>query len=1251
MAREIGSLYYTLGIKGSADFQKTLEQARQAVLKMPKGSTSAGVTTFDSKQLSKFGSEIDRVMRSGAATFNAEMSRSITKQSRDLEAMVAQLGPTSRKGKAIQKILDIRDASGGGIGTQKASPNEIIRAMKQKERFELSLEKPTKQRQSSESILKGLLDSGTIKEGETFTEYLRAGSAELAIQEGIQNKLRDAVLATNKSVADAHIAYQQSGQSASGLLELQNAIYLSAEKEKRVRREIVSEQEREIAAAKRDKYAYINVRGKNYSEEEVDIGNSAYLSANTDMNKRLLASATAQTDKDIAEINNQLSKEDDLTTKTARDLLLKRDNLVLLRGEYAKLIPIVDAYFAKTATPPGRGPLIPGTGLHEDALKEIIREKGHLDVGDPKIQDITDKIVQEAHQSDVQNIVSGTRYGRFASLKKKSEEEAADASEKLNLHEQGIINLSEDDIAILRTHVREQGKLAEAAKVVLDVMKKTLKTEDDLRIARSRGDTKEVGRLEKQLKQDTEELKSSIRVVNDFNSSTHDASMASGRWGYQMQELGYGVQDFVQVLAGGGGLGPALRSASNNFSQFFAAAGGPTAAIASTAVALGVLGISVAMDHLGKSTENASGKIDDLIERLRIVGELNAEYAKSQGTVFGAATGRDVSMFGSDVDLQNSIETNIKSLRATVEKEMLDKGEGGYFMQSIPIAPGPGMLLPGRTSPMNMSISEILSSGWRGSGLRKGLSETGVGKLLGLENPSQELSGSWAASGVFERIIKQRSEGTPSDKVQIPKELMNALNQRERELARQLLSIKDVGGAFDIEAALKAMEDASGDVSDEMKRFKNQLFQTREKLAEMERVQKDAVSAYAARRASLQSDEQRMSIFSGEYSKGKRSEYLNEFIKSVEDYQKSSSSGMKKSAEKKAAEAIKGFKANAAGGQFEGPAAAISGFMNSAFSGELSQIASLQAVIDSPKSTAEMKKAATDAIATKRAAMAPEAITGMRSSIMGYSPSMRPGESEDDFKSRINSEWNDAFNAIDEFGKQAGIAAADIDALKLSLEKMSLKAIWTADNIKRVKLDETSRGAISGKFSKIGDEEYANRINEITSKEKELMYSAEEEYQLSAQTAEDYQRMISKQQEAKNRSAVELVNAERDYNRSAFASKSMLGGDIAKLIGGREGQKYQAELNHIERLRRIEEDKNLTADEKKAAADIEGRIFGAEMEQIDRKNVSFTDVGSQWKTIQQSLQGDYTKKLSKEFHDYMELARGEGVKVRLAIGN
>ena len=1228
MAREIGSLYYTLGIKGASDFTKTLEDARRAVSKLPQTYNHPVLgKIYDPDDLKRFGRHLDNIFSSSANVFEQKFLNKVTRQTNRLQEMLSQMSPTDKGYSGINNMLATLKAGGGRVSI------EQIKAMQEgRTTFEENLRRATNQRSATERTLRASQDAGVIKKGSAYSNYLETGLADQIIEENIKNKFSMQSMKTEAEIAKAVDAYNASGKSAAGLLELQKQINIALHEESRVRNSILFAQERQRASDLNDKYAYINVRGKNYSEEEVDIGNSAYLSANTDMKKRLLASATAQTDKDIAEINNQLSKEDDLTTKTARDLLLKRDNLVLLRGEYAKLIPIVDAYFAKTATPPGRGPLIPGTGLHEDALKEIIREKGHLDVGDPKIQDITDKIVQEAHQSDVQNIVSGTRYGRFASLKKKSEEEAANASEKLNLHEQGIINLSEDDIAILRTHVREQGKLAEAAKVVLDVMKKTLKTEDDLRIARSRGDTKEAGRLEKQLKQDTEELKSSIRVVNDFNSSTHDASMASGRWGYQMQELGYGVQDFVQVLAGGGGLGPALRSASNNFSQFFAAAGGPTAAIASTAVALGVLGISVAMDHLGKSTENASGRIDDLIERLRIVGELNAEYAKSQGTVFGAAIGKDVSMFGSDTDIRESIKTSQRILDETINKEM--QGKGGVLSVSERVARSAFSGITG------LDINSFLGPSTTPEIMSAITRYIGVGG--GADN---ELTGSSASQGVFDRILKQRFVGgAEPDKVEIPSGLMASLNTKERELVGQMLA------AEDLEAALKAIEDASGEIPDEMKKLKNQLFQTREKLAEMERVQKDAVSAYAARRSFLQSDEQRMSLFSGEYSKGKRSEYTNEFIKSVEDYQKSSSPGMKKSAEKKAAEAIKGFKANAAGGQFEGPAAVISGFMNSAFSGELSQIASLQAVIDSPKSTAEMKKAAADAIATKRAAMAPEAIAGMRASISGYSPSMRVGETEDEFSARVKREISEAKAAIESFGMSLGMPRAEIDKLKGSIGLMGVSALQTAENLKRIKREETSRGIMSGKFSRIGDEDYAKKVNEIIDREKTAIAAADEEYDKGPDTRENYDRWMAKKQEAKNQASVELVNAEREYDRSTFASKTMLGGDIAKLIGGREGQKYQAELNHIERLRRIEEDKNLTADEKKAAADIEGRIFGAEMEQIDRKNVSFTDVGSQWKTIQNSLQGEPNKKILNHWNKYMGLVTGDGIRVKLSVG-
>ena len=1254
MSREIGSLYYTLGIKGASDFMKTLEDARRAISKMPQSYNSPMFgKMYDPMELTRFGSHLNRVFSSSAQVFEQTFTKKVSKQINELQDMLSQMAPGSKAYSGVSKMLDTIKAGGGRVSL------EQVKAMQEgRTAYEEQLRRATNERSSAERTLRSSQSTGVIQKGSAYSNFLEAGLANQIINERDQNKLSMLSMRSSAEISKHLDAYDASRKSAADLLELEKQIYSVLEDESRVVAKIASDKERTKNEALSRSHAYVESRGKKFSYEAVMTGNRAFSEAKSDRAMRLRGAATAKIDQEISDINQELAiNHPDKTTQAARDLKLKLDGLVRIREVYEGLAEDVDNFIESQNLAPRA---LPGSVNFQVgkiiAVEDMLSEGA--DLSGTTAQEQASKFFESKQQKEIDKIVSNTKSGRYTTMKTDAEKEIKSASDLLQKHRIGAIKLTNDQEVALKNHITQWTKLGQLSQQVLDVLSKIATEEERLSVAMKAGDQSGIANHRENLKGLNRDLGDSISAINAYNRDTHNASEFSGRWGNQMQELGYGVQDFVQVLAGGGGLGPALRSASNNFSQFFAVAGGPKAALASTAVALGVLGISLAMDSLGKSTEGASKRIDDLIDRLRDVGELNAEYAKSPGTVFGTALGKDVSLFGNDVDLTKSIDTELAALGKTLQNEMEGKGGvrstfttlldqmfGGELVSSMKTGKNVSIDTSPEAEDVRQTMPENFSATYRRAiNAASRVTESVFGQEGSL-SAGNELTGSTASQGVFDRIIKQRFVQSKSiEGVLIPDQLMASLNRKESELAKQLLE------AQDIEAAMKAAADARHDMPDEMKKIVNQLFKVREKLMEMERVQKEAVDMYSARVNSMLSDENRMSIFSGEYSKGKRSNYTEEFIGAAHDYTKSTSKGMKESASRKADIAFNAFKRNATGGEFEGPAAAISNFMSSAFSSELSQIASLEAIIKSDKTTDEMKKKAQEAIAIKRSAMAPEATSGIRNIASSYSPTMRIRETEDAFMARVQSEVNLAKQAIESFGASLKIPRNEIDALKKAIDVMGIAAKHTADNLKRIKEQETARGSMAGKFSRRGDEEYANKVNDIINREIDAIAAANQEYDKGPDTKENYDRWMAKKREASVLAGRELEDAQREYEKAKFQSKMGLSGDVAGIVGGRDAKRLQEEIANVERRRRIQEDKNLTDSEKEAEFTKAAEIHKESMDMIDRKNVSFTDVGSQWKTIQNSLQADPSKKMAEYMKQYLEMARNEGINVKLKIG-
>lgn len=143
-----------------------------------------------------------------------------------------------------------------------------------------------------------------------------------------------------------------------------------------------------------------------------------------------------------------------------------------------------------------------------------------------------------------------------------------------------------------------------------------------------------------------------------------------------------------------------------------------------------------------------------------------------------------------------------------------------------------------------------------------------------------------------------------------------------------------------------------------------------------------------------------------------------------------------------------------------------------------------------------------------------------------------------------------------------------------------------------------------------------------------------------------------------NRADKEVRAAKAAKERKDRDINNMFSDQAASLVGGRRQQEYENVRKLEENMKRIEEGVNSgelnqqQADEAKRRAKL---IYDETDKQINRKGLSFSDIGSSWKTIQMSLKPEKSIELQKMMNDHMAAIAGavadkQGLLIRLPVG-
>ena len=700
------------------------------------------------------------------------------------------------------------------------------------------------------------------------------------------------------------------------------------------------------------------------------------------------------------------------------------------------------------------------------------------------------------------------------------------------------------------------------------------------------------------LERDQKQLE--IRMMR-HNDVLKGVSSANNRWNTQIMELGYGIQDFTQVLAGGGGLSAALRGASNNMSQFFAVGGGKNAALWATGIGVGALAIGMALDAISKQSEEAANRLKAVRESAESLSRVNLGSLSSiRSSEFNSRSPSIRESNGNSAFDAVSVRETVKAAQKEIA---LDRGTrtwmtnfGDFIGTDLPRQVSyafDGVMRGNKYSDRRFSEGEYSTS----ADTRDAVDAY----LARLSGKTLDNSGSIGREAINKRGLNDgmeylRKAGVPSAMVET---LRKAKDQKLSSDSEKRISLevdkynedkhKDItarsGGMAGFAAQRESLSLGNEIASlDEKKKLIQKELDLYEKFKKKE---KGGVELTPEAAAQYKSDVERISKKSGLVS-DRKSAIDNGAIGQIADYRQVS-------------------------GTFDSLASAVNEYK--AQSNEILSV--------NPGGS----------LAYQKAALMNSAID----SVEQVNPSKRDGEHLIDFEARVNSQIASVSDLLD---KNAGtLGQAETDRLKERLRQLGDAAVDVAISMGNYNQSLTT---VIGK-----PEREQDAIKDIASINRDLA-DAKRSNNLK------YEKTDPAMEAALNQIAQE--DADRKIKRREFqrtkdenADKMFFGNKIASLVGGRRGAKLQAEMEYDQQLAAIEDSKmdpQLKAEKVQEAKDMRE----AELEKIDRKNVSFTDVGSTWKTIQSSLQADPNKKILSHWNKYMGLVTGDGIRVKLGIG-
>lgn len=190
-----------------------------------------------------------------------------------------------------------------------------------------------------------------------------------------------------------------------------------------------------------------------------------------------------------------------------------------------------------------------------------------------------------------------------------------------------------------------------------------------------------------------QELK--IAQAGANNNQAHAAKL-SGNYNFRIQQLSYGVQDFVQVI-GQTGLSGALRASANNLAAFSSAFGTTSAAIGGSLITIAMIGVAEAITHLGTKAETSEEKIERLTKSIEKFIDVRQQAYDFSGDLVGTPIGEADFSVGVGNDARDKMESSILEYEkegvtraAKMKAELKDKYEGWFDQTSVGLFDGVG---------------------------------------------------------------------------------------------------------------------------------------------------------------------------------------------------------------------------------------------------------------------------------------------------------------------------------------------------------------------------------------------------------------------------------------------------------------------------------------------------------------------------------------------------------------------------------
>lgn len=293
-----------------------------------------------------------------------------------------------------------------------------------------------------------------------------------------------------------------------------------------------------------------------------------------------------------------------------------------------------------------------------------------------------------------------------------------------------------------------------------------------------------------QLKKELEEAaQAHERISAQVNQSTFDyhnldnslrtTAKGAKNAGFAMIQASYGAQDFIQVLAGGGGLQYALLASANNMSQVIVSSQTLSKVLGTMGVPLLAFGVTAGMLALSAwmgKTKSEAERLEDAINGVnrsfgymekfaRSIASLNMINPMTQGSIsgaFGLSQGRAEGLAGERV-----APIRFSATMASLQAE-LEKTSGEFIRQMMD-----GLIELSEGG----SFRKMLDSGYRGPSERR---SSEMERILGFVVPAAQRGDTGALQSQLNLLKNQTWSLTDAEKEKVTKvieEMIDAINE------------------------------------------------------------------------------------------------------------------------------------------------------------------------------------------------------------------------------------------------------------------------------------------------------------------------------------------------------------------------------------------------------------------------------------------------------------------------------------------